>query len=306
MLQEKENVDTLSSTADRELTISRILNAPVELVWEVFTKPEHIKRWWGPNGFTNTIFQMDVKPGGAWDFVMHGPDGTDYKNKSVYKEIVEHRKIVYEHITGPSFVATIEFEEQDGKTLLNWRMLFESKEEFTRTVKTFKADEGLKQNIYKLEGYVLKVGAVKELTITRLLNAPREIVFKAWTDVEQLRKWWGPKDFTNRIVDFNSQPGGRLDIDMIAPDGIVYPMTGEWSEIVEPGKIVFISAAVDANGKKLFEVLTTVTFEEENGKTRLTLHAAVSHLTEEGKPYVDGMNKGWNESLDRLTNLVQS
>jgi len=110
MLREKE-----SNTADRELTISRLLNAPRELVWEVWTKAEHIKNWWGPTGFTNTIFSMEVKPGGVWDFIMHGPDGTDYKNKSVYKEIIKPERIVFEHLS-PKFTATITFEEKNGKT----------------------------------------------------------------------------------------------------------------------------------------------------------------------------------------------
>src|SRR5689334_8689979 len=76
MSQEKES-STLSSTADRELIITRQLNAPVELVWKVWTDPDHIKNWWGPNDFTNTISKMDIKAGGEWDLVMHGPDGID-------------------------------------------------------------------------------------------------------------------------------------------------------------------------------------------------------------------------------------
>jgi PhnB protein len=123
------------------------------LVWEVWTKAEHIKNWWGPAGFTNTIFSMDVKPGGVWDFIMHGPDGTDYKNKSIYKEIIKPERIVFEHVS-PKFIATITFEEKNGKTLLMWNMLFETKEQFERVVKTFKADEGIKQNIVKLEDYL--------------------------------------------------------------------------------------------------------------------------------------------------------
>jgi len=150
ILKEKNN----AATADRELVISRLFNAQIELMWEVWTRPEHIKNWWGPNGFHNTIFTMDVKPGGVWDLIMHGPDGTDYKNKSVFKEVIKHKKLVYEHISGPKFLATVEFEKQGVKTFLKWRMLFDSNEEFIRTVKTFKADEGLKQNVEKLANYL--------------------------------------------------------------------------------------------------------------------------------------------------------
>ena len=147
--------NTKTSTKDREIVISRKLNAPVELVWEAWTKPEHIANWWGPDGFTNTITTMDVIPGGEWNLVMHGPDGTDYKNRSIFKEIVLHKKIVYEHISYPQFVATVDFEEQGEQTVINWRMLFESAEDFIKVVKTFKADEGLKQNINKLNLYLI-------------------------------------------------------------------------------------------------------------------------------------------------------
>jgi uncharacterized protein YndB with AHSA1/START domain len=94
-----ENVK--NNTKDRWLLISRKINAPVELVWEVWTKPEHIANWWGPDGFTNTISKMEVRPGGNWNLVMHGPDGTDYENESIFREIVPLKKIVYEHVSYP-------------------------------------------------------------------------------------------------------------------------------------------------------------------------------------------------------------
>ena len=294
--------DTVLSPS-KELTISRLLNAPRDLVWKVWTDPEHIKHWWGPNGFTNTISRMDVKAGGAWDLIMHGPDGTDYKNKSVYKEVIKNEKLVYDHVS-PKFQATVTFTEEGKKTLLKIRMLFETAEERDNVVKVFKADVGLKENMYKLEGYLRKVSSEKEMTLTRIINAPREIVFKAWTDPEQLEKWWGPKDFTNPVCDVDVHPGGAILIHMKAPDGTVYPMDGEFHEIVEPERIVFTSAALDKNGKRLFEILNTVTFTEEDGKTKLSLHAAVSNITDEGRPYLDGMNEGWNQSLDRLNELV--
>jgi len=145
-----------SNTADRELSIERTLNAPVELVWEVFTKPGHIASWWGPNGFTNTINTMDVRPGGEWDFVMHGPDGTDFKNRAVYREIVPFEKIVFDHFA-PNFTATIKFEAKGDQTHLKWHMLFETAELFEAVVKAHGAAEGLKQNIEKLNVYLVNM-----------------------------------------------------------------------------------------------------------------------------------------------------
>jgi uncharacterized protein YndB with AHSA1/START domain len=96
---------------------------------------------------------MDLRPGGEWLLIMHGPDGTDYKNKSIFKEIVPYKKIVFDHIA-PNFTATIEFEAQGDTTLLKWYMLFESAELFVQVVKTFKADEGLRQNVEKWQTYL--------------------------------------------------------------------------------------------------------------------------------------------------------
>ncbi|NCU02696.1 MAG: polyketide cyclase [Chitinophagaceae bacterium] len=143
-----------TNTADREIRLTRLLNAPVELVWQMFTDPDHIKHWWGPNGFTNTITKMDVAPEGEWDLVMHGPDGTNYKNKSVFKEVVKYKKIVFEHVSVPKFLTTIEFEERGKQTQISWLMLFESREQLIHVVKTFKADDGLTQNVDRLENYL--------------------------------------------------------------------------------------------------------------------------------------------------------
>jgi len=147
MVNQKDN------TAERELRIERVLHAPVDLVWEVWTNPEHIKNWWGPDGFTNSIHKMDVATGGEWLLTMHGPDGKNYPNKSIFREIVKHKKIVYEHFN-PNFIATVHFESLGEKTALNWHMLFETKETFEAIVKAHKADEGMKQNVIKLENYL--------------------------------------------------------------------------------------------------------------------------------------------------------
>ena len=143
----------INDVAERELRIERMLNAPIELVWEVWTDPEHIKNWWGPNGFTNTIYAMDMVPGGQFNLTMHGPDGTDYVNKSIYKEIIECKRISYEHFN-PNFIATIDFEAQGDKTQITWHMLFDSAEILKAIIKAHNAAEGLKQNVEKLNIYL--------------------------------------------------------------------------------------------------------------------------------------------------------
>ncbi len=96
-----EKTAEATSTLDREIVDTRLLDAPRELVWEVWADPKHIARWWGPNGFTTSIRQMNVRPGGAWRLVMHGPDGTDYNNKIVFVEVVKPERIVFRHTPDP-------------------------------------------------------------------------------------------------------------------------------------------------------------------------------------------------------------
>ncbi len=146
--------------------------------------------------------------------------------------------------------------------------------------------------------------AQQELVMTRILDAPREVVFKAWTDPERVKRWWGPKGFTNPVCELDPRPGGAIRIHMRAPDGVVYPMTGVFNEIVEPERLVFTSGALDAKGNPLFEILTTVTFAEHGGKTKLTMHAKVMMATAAAAPHLAGMEMGWSQTLDRLAEYV--
>jgi uncharacterized protein YndB with AHSA1/START domain len=143
----------MEKTENRELRITRIFKAPVELMWEVWTDPEHIVNWWGPHGFTNTIQHMDVREGGEWRLTMHGPDGINYPNHSIYREIIPMKKIVMEHFN-PHFIATILFEPKGEETQLDWSMVLDSAEMLQTLIKAHKADEGQKQNVERLEKYL--------------------------------------------------------------------------------------------------------------------------------------------------------
>lgn len=109
-----------TNTADREIVNMRIFYAPRELVWKAWTDPKHVAEWWGPNGFTTTIHEMDVRPGGVWRFTMHGPDGVDYKNKIVFIEIAKPARIVYDHVSGPKFQVTATFDENMARPGLHF------------------------------------------------------------------------------------------------------------------------------------------------------------------------------------------
>ena len=139
-----------------------------------------------------------------------------------------------------------------------------------------------------------------ELTLTCILDAPRPLVWKAWTNPHLLAQWWGPKGFTNPICEIDVHPGGNIRIDMRGPDGTIYPMSGKYLEIGEPSFLVFTSAALNNNSTPLFSVFNIVTFADQNGKTKLMMHASVSDITPEAGPYLAGQKIGWTQSLVRL------
>jgi uncharacterized protein YndB with AHSA1/START domain len=145
-----------------------------------------------------------------------------------------------------------------------------------------------------------KPPAERQLTITRVFDAPRELVFKAWTDAKHLAQWWGPKGFTNPVCDMDARVGGLLRMHMRAPDGTVYPMKGEIRELVAPERLVFSNIAVDVAGRHLLEGLTTVTFADEGGKTKMTLHTKAVAVVEDAVAYLQGMEAGWTQSIDKL------
>lgn len=153
----KRKNSIMENNENRELRITRIFKAPIDLVWKAWTDPEHIIHWWGPNGFTNTIHHMDLREGGQWNLTMHGPDGTNYPNRSVFKEIVPLKKIVYEHFN-PHFITTVLFESHGDETRMDWSMVFDSADMKEIVVKAHKAEQGMEQNVEKLERYLAGMG----------------------------------------------------------------------------------------------------------------------------------------------------
>jgi uncharacterized protein YndB with AHSA1/START domain len=159
------NIDPveMTDTSTREIVTTRLLDAPRELVWKVWTEQEHIEKWWGPNGFTTTTEEMDVRVGGHWQHTMHGPDGVDYPHAKLYQEIKKPERLVYFHGGSKGapaeveFTSEVTFEDVDGKTLLTMRMVFSSAEELARVQKKYHAIEGAKQNIDRLAEYVVRI-----------------------------------------------------------------------------------------------------------------------------------------------------
>lgn len=145
-----------------------------------------------------------------------------------------------------------------------------------------------------------------DLTLARMINAPREQVFRAWTHSECVAAWWGPHGFSNPVCEVDPRPGGRFTVHMQGPDGAVYPGGGVFLEIEPPRLLIFTSTLEGKGGEALIDAVNTVTFEDVVGRTRLTLNARVVRAAREASRNLAGMEDGWHQSLERLSAILKA
>ncbi len=310
-----------SSVNDKELMITmwHDYEATRDELFRAFIDRSRIAWWFGPNGFTTTIIGMDVRPGGVWNYVMHGPDGTDYPDKATYVEITEPERLVYDHaVDRPGaprmFRQTVSFDTAAGKSRVTFELKFDSREEFERNLKAGAVEGGL-QTLARLEEYLDKSRAMaaraaaplpREMTLDRTFEAPRERVWAAWTDPKQLARWWGPRGFTNPVCEFDARPEGEINIVMRGPDGLDYPMEGEVREVAEPERLVFTATTLeDDAGVPQLETLDTVVLADLGGRTKLELRVFVDKLGPSALQARAGMEEGWSSSLDKLAEFLK-
>jgi uncharacterized protein YndB with AHSA1/START domain len=318
----KSGPEVKSTTSDREIVTTRLYDAPRELVFSAWADPLRISQWWGPRGFKTTTHSMDFRPDGEWRFVMHGPDGTDYKNRIVYVEINRPEKIAYRHggedeHAYVQFTSTVTFTEEQGKTRVTLRALFETAEARNFVAEKHGAVEGAKQTLERLAEDVSSADADdSEFILSRAYDAPRSLVFKAYTEAERLAQWWGPKGCNTRVAKLDLRPGGMF---LYAMDFGGDEMWGKfvYREIAAPGRLVFVSSFSDPQGNTTkapffdlwpLEVLNTVIFEEHQGKTTITLRSRPINATQEERAKFrsehKGMQQGYAGTLDHLAEYL--
>ena len=296
----------------RSIVTTRVIDAPRELVFDAFSNPDHLARWWGPNGFGTTTHAFDMRPGGEWRFTMHGPDGRDYENRVAYDEIVRPERIAYRHggdKGAVQFQSTITFEDLGGKTRLTMRGVFPTKENRDRVANTYGAVEGGKQTLERLDTFLTDNAFV----FSRSVDAPRDLVWKMWSEAEHLAKWWGPKGFPWISGKLDFRPGGTFHYCMKMPNGTEMWGKFVYREIVVPERIVYINSFSDAAGNITrgpfmndfpVEVLNLVTFTEESGKTTVTLRSGPINATaaerDKFKALQAPMRQGFGGTFDQL------
>ncbi|MCC7438542.1 MAG: SRPBCC domain-containing protein [Armatimonadetes bacterium] len=304
---------------DQEIVFTRVFNAPRQLVFEAWSNPQHLIHWWGPKGFTNTFHHIEVRAGGQWRFTMHGPDGTDYPNLVVFDEIFPHERIAYTHSPGeendPDFQVEAKFEDQGENTRLTLTMRFASTEARNNKVE-FGVLEGGAQTLDRLGDalaqittnpsttFALALPSDREIVMTRLFNAPRELVFEAWTNPEHVAKWWGGCAQTVLVCESDLRVGGQWRTVLQEPGGAVHPFKGVFQEIASPELLVH-TMIYDVEPYSNIVAVVTVTFREEDGKTRMIERIQHESVEARNGHLASGMEWGAVETLNRLEVVLE-
>jgi uncharacterized protein YndB with AHSA1/START domain len=146
--------------------------------------------------------------------------------------------------------------------------------------------------------------AERRVKFTRVLAAPRRVIFAQWTDQRQMAQWWGPRGFTNPVCELDARPGGTIRIHMRAPDGTQHVMTGMFHEVRAPERLALTVSAEEAGGRRLLEVDVRLMLDEHAGITALVLEVRAVGLSAAGARLIEGMEPGWSQSLERLAALA--
>lgn len=317
-----------NATADREIVTTRVINAPRDLVWKAWASVSHLSQWWGPNGFTTTTSAFDFRAGGVWRFVMHGPDGRDYQNRIRYTEVIKPERIVLEHDDGADvpeirFHNTVTFVESGGKTTVTMRAVLPTVAARDRVVKDFGAIEGGQQTLARLDAFVAALEGSKIDTntfeATRVFDAPREVVWKAWSEAKALEQWWGPKGCKLQVISLDFRPGGMFHYAMNYSTGATMWGRFFYKEISPPERIVWLNSFATENGgisRAPFstvcplEILNTVTLTEANGKTTLNLESVAHGANAEEQAFFrdlfGGMQQGFGGTFDQLEEFLKT
>ena len=306
-----------------ELVITRIFDAPRELVWKAWTDPDKMAKWWGPHMFTNPVCKMDVRPGGAILIHMQGPEGPAMPMGGTFHEVVPPEKLVFttsafhdEHGNpGIETMNTVTFTEQNGKTTMRLASHFtKAKPEFAFAMSGHKA--GLSQSLDRLFALI---SDSPEFILARVFDAPRDLIWKVHSDSTHLAKWWGPKGLKMLKADVDFRPDGIFHYGMETPDG--HKMWGKfiYREIDAPERLSFVVSFSDEKGGVSrhpmsatwpLEVLSTITFfEVAPGKTALIMSGVpVNASKEERETFAagrDSMQQGFKGTLDQLEEYLK-
>lgn len=311
-----------NETADREIIIRRLFDAPRDVVFSMWSKPEHLEKWWGPTGFTTTTSEFDFRAGGVWTHVMHGPDGKDYPNFIEYTKIESPSMITYANRGGVDdgrelrFISTVTFEERGDATDVTLQMVFENSEDRDYVKDFYGAVEGGQQTLISLARYIaetqapyrerliLALPSETEIQFMRIFDAPRELVFQAMTEAEHITRWmYGPEEYSFLECESDPRVGGEFRFVWNGPGDQPMGMSGRYIELEPPERIVHTEIFdEDWTGG---ETTVTTMLHEEHGTTTMQLTVKYSTQQARDAAYQSPMAEGMSMSYDRLDTVIR-
>lgn len=309
----------IAPNPSNEINITRIYDAPIKAVWNAWVDPDQAAQWWGPRGFTLTTHSKDFRPGGHWTYTMHGPDGVDYPNKTLYLEIEEYSKLVYDHgghdDRPPVFRVTVVFTSVDGKTKMDMSMALPTPEAAAETKKFVKQVGGF-ATWDRLAEYLDKQLSNKDdFVITQSFDAPIQLMFEMWTSPEHFCQWLPPTGFQMEFIRAEIKPGSSAFYRMTGGNGVKMYGRVEYLKIQEPDLIVYTQQFCDDQENISRHpmaptwpatMLTVVKLTAEGPQqTRVTVIWEPYGPTtpEELETFIQaraGMTQGWTGSFDKL------
>jgi uncharacterized protein YndB with AHSA1/START domain len=311
-----------ATSESREIRIVRLYDAPVQAVWDAWTDPAQVAQWWGPRGFTLTTHSKDLRVGGSWTYTMHGPDGTDYPNKTAYLEVEPLARLVYDHGANddrpPMFRVTVQFAEVGGKTRMEMSMSLPTAEAAMQT-RQFIKQAGGDATWDRLAEYLAKrLSDQEKFVINRSFDAPLAVMFDMWTDPAHFARWLAPTGFDMRFIRADIRTGGSTFYCMTGP-GVTMYGRAHYEEIRAPSRLVYTQQFCDENENVSRHPMaptwpetmrTTVDLTAEGpNRTRVTVTWEVAgHATPEELAVFTGarggMTQGWTGSFDKLEALL--
>jgi uncharacterized protein YndB with AHSA1/START domain len=303
-----------------EIYITRTYDAPVKMVWDAWTDPKQVAQWWGPRGFTITTHNTDIKTGGTWSYIMHGPDGVDYPNKTKFLEVEKYSRMVYDHGGNddrpPVFRVTVNFSESGGKTKMEMSMALPTAEA-ANDAKKFIKKAGGDTTWDRLAEYL---SPTDKFVINRSFDAPIDVMFDMWTDPKHFSQWLAPTGFTMKFLRADIKPGGSSFYCMSGEGDMKMYGKASYREITSPNRIVYTQVFCDENEKITRHpmaptwpetMLTTVTLTSEGAnRTRVTVvwevyGEATAAERETFTKSKAGMTQGWGGSFEKLEEYLE-
>ena len=302
-----------------ELYINRIYDAPLKMVWEAWVDPKQVAQWWGPRGFTLTTYKKDVRTGGTWDYTMHGPDGVDYPNKTVFLEVEKYSRLVYDHGSDgtrpPMFRVMVNFSEVGGKTKMEMTMILPSAEAAAETKKFIKKAGG-DSTWDRLAEHLAMESSKKDIfVINRTFDAPINLMYEMFTDPKHFAQWLAPTGFSMKYLKDGIKPGATTFYSMTGGNGVTMYGKASYREVIKPNRIVYTQVFCDENENISRHpmaptwpetMLTTILLESEGSdKTRvcITWEVEGKATNVERQTFANakaGMNQGWSGSFEKL------